>query len=86
MMSDTRVKHIFLVGQSFNTTLNELIIQESKLYKDIIQGDFVDTYFNLTMKILMGLKWTHLYCYSTFHSPERLTFPSLFKFPIISPR
>ena len=64
MMSDTRVKHIFLVGQSFNTTLNELIIQESKLYKDIIQGDFVDTYFNLTMKILMGLKWTHLYCYN----------------------
>lgn len=64
MTSSSRVKHVFLVGFSLNSSWNENIKQESKVFKDIIQGDFIDTYYNLTNKILLGLEWSHKYCYN----------------------
>lgn len=32
------------------------------MHNDIIQEDFVDSYKNLTVKIIMSFKWVKLYC------------------------
>uniref|UniRef100_A0A8C3TLR9 Hexosyltransferase n=1 Tax=Catharus ustulatus TaxID=91951 RepID=A0A8C3TLR9_CATUS len=37
----------------------------TKQYHDIIQQDFLDTYNNLTLKTLMGMRWVASYCSST---------------------
>ena len=39
-----------------------MIRSEFDLYKDIIQEDFVDSYQNLTIKVMMSFKWISKYC------------------------
>lgn len=36
--------------------------QESDQFRGMVQGDFHDSYHNLTYKNLMGLKWTLEHC------------------------
>lgn len=55
-----RTKVLFLLGQGKEQ--QTLIDQESNLCRDIIQEDFQDSYFNLTLKTVMGLKWTAIFC------------------------
>ncbi|CAF0852480.1 unnamed protein product [Brachionus calyciflorus] len=55
-------RSVFLLGLSLNETINNMVMQESKNYGDIIQEDFIDTYYNLTIKTIMGLKWVSKYC------------------------
>ncbi|XP_059814315.1 beta-1,3-galactosyltransferase 5-like [Hypanus sabinus] len=38
------------------------IQREGDMHRDIIQGDFDDTYYNLTLKVLVGLEWLCCYC------------------------
>ncbi|KFM81254.1 hypothetical protein X975_21165, partial [Stegodyphus mimosarum] len=52
----------FVLGTTSNTTEEQLILQESQRYKDIIQADFEDTYRNLTTKSIVMLKWVAKYC------------------------
>ncbi|KAG7161061.1 Beta-1-3-galactosyltransferase 1-like 7 [Homarus americanus] len=40
----------------------KLVVEESRTYGDILQEDFVDSYMNLTLKSVMGLKWASTYC------------------------
>ena len=50
---------LFLVGkppQSISVAEDHLA-DEVKVYKDLIQGDFIDTYDNLTFKTIMGMRW-----------------------------
>ena len=54
------IKTVFLLGQS--TTLNKEILEESRVYGDIVQGSFMDTYRNLTMKTIMGYRWSSEHC------------------------
>lgn len=54
----------FLVGQSPIEDINFEIKRESNKNGDIIQGDFQDTYHNITYKHTMGLK------YFVYHCPE----------------
>lgn len=35
---------------------------ESQQHRDIIQQDYVDSYYNLTIKTLMGMHWVSRYC------------------------
>lgn len=49
-------KIVFLLGRSLNTTLEEKVGEEFKLHNDIIQEDFLDTYYNLTIKSIFMLK------------------------------
>ncbi|XP_009969634.3 beta-1,3-galactosyltransferase 2-like [Tyto alba] len=44
---------------------NAVLLRESEQYHDIIQQDFMDTYHNLTLKTLMGMKWVASYCSGT---------------------
>ena len=43
-------------------TLQELIEQEHRIHSDIIQGDMVEGYKNLSYKHLMGLRWVAEQC------------------------
>ncbi|XP_067864864.1 beta-1,3-galactosyltransferase 5-like [Heterodontus francisci] len=55
-----RVVTYFLLGYSRDH--QEQLLQEGSLYKDIIQKNFTDTYYNLTTKVLMGLEWQNRFC------------------------
>ena len=61
-----RVVSVFLVGKSTKkestSSLQKKISQESKDYHDIIQGDFIDSASNQSLKLLMGLRWASSYC------------------------
>ncbi|XP_016913721.2 beta-1,3-galactosyltransferase 1 isoform X2 [Apis cerana] len=59
---NSSVKVAFLLGQSDNDTLNNIIAEESHQYNDIIQEKFYDTYNNLTLKSVMMLKWITSNC------------------------
>ncbi len=53
---------IYLLGNTNNSGQQAQIEEENKQFHDIIQADFKDSYHNLTMKILMGMKWTITHC------------------------
>ena len=55
----TRV--VFLLGIGEEGSQRELE-QEFELGADLVQGDFVDSYHNLTYKNVMGLLWVTEYC------------------------
>lgn len=38
------------------------MVEESRTHGDILQEDFVDSYMNLTIKSVMGLKWASTHC------------------------
>lgn len=48
---------IFLVGKTPSNETQQLVLEESNVYGDMLQEDFIDTYNNLTLKSLMLLKW-----------------------------
>ncbi|XP_069753171.1 UDP-GlcNAc:betaGal beta-1,3-N-acetylglucosaminyltransferase 7 isoform X2 [Narcine bancroftii] len=61
-----QIKTLFLFGTS--SIENErfhhqkLLEYENIIYKDILQWDFMDTFFNLTLKEVNFLKWFSTYC------------------------
>lgn len=56
------VAWIFLLGRSEDPAVNEQVKAEAISRRDIVQGDFVDDYKNLTLKAVMGLKWIAAHC------------------------
>lgn len=52
-----RLRVVFLVGQTENSTIQERIVHESQTYDDMIQESFYDSYYNLTLKSVMMVKW-----------------------------
>ncbi|CAN7982414.1 unnamed protein product [Ixodes hexagonus] len=63
-LNHRRTKVLFLLGRSSRDTE---IKAESQVHGDIIQGDFVDSYNNLTLKSVMMLQWTQSFCPSVDH-------------------
>ncbi|CDW56676.1 Galactosyl T domain containing protein [Trichuris trichiura] len=55
--SQLRCPVVFAVGKSPHSANNSNIINESSIYGDILQADFIDSYFNLTLKSLSILQW-----------------------------
>ena len=55
------VSVLFVVGQSRDATTGNLTT-EIESFADVILGDFMDSYSNLTLKHLFGLSWVHAYC------------------------
>lgn len=53
---------LFLVGLSSDTSLNERTRYESLEYGDMIIENFIDSYYNLTLKSIVLLKWVKLNC------------------------
>lgn len=61
-----KVKVLFLLGTSSNevekANHQKLLEYEDYIYGDILQWDFMDTFFNLTLKETHFLKWFSTYC------------------------
>jgi len=63
-----KIKRVFLLGTLDNDTerktrvTQNALIHEAQRFNDILQGDFQDTYRNLTHKHLMGLRWAANNC------------------------
>ncbi|KAM7409566.1 hypothetical protein PAMA_001177 [Pampus argenteus] len=61
-----RIKTLFLLGKSSNAAERanhqKLVEYEDYIYGDILQWDFLDSFFNLTLKETHFLKWFHNYC------------------------
>lgn len=61
-----KIKTLFLLGSPTTgkdtKNLQKLIEYEDRIYGDILQWDFMDTFFNLTLKEVNFLKWFHIYC------------------------
>ncbi|KAK7028960.1 Beta-1,3-galactosyltransferase 1 [Halocaridina rubra] len=54
---------IFLLGKSPGPVpLSESVLEESRLYEDMVIEDFIDSYTNLTLKTVFMLKWVHHNC------------------------
>lgn len=56
------IKLIFLLGAVNNTNLQHKIELENNMFSDIVQGNFIDSYRNMTYKHVMALKWFIYYC------------------------
>ncbi|XP_005986101.1 UDP-GlcNAc:betaGal beta-1,3-N-acetylglucosaminyltransferase 7, like [Latimeria chalumnae] len=61
-----KIRTLFLLGapslEKDSLTLQKLLEYEDKIYGDILQWDFMDTFFNLTLKEVNFLKWFNIYC------------------------
>ncbi|XP_036378168.1 UDP-GlcNAc:betaGal beta-1,3-N-acetylglucosaminyltransferase 7 [Megalops cyprinoides] len=61
-----RIKTLFLLGASSNevekANHQKLLEYEDYIYGDILQWDFMDSFFNLTLKETHFLKWFSTYC------------------------
>ncbi|XP_055296054.1 beta-1,3-galactosyltransferase 5-like isoform X2 [Sitodiplosis mosellana] len=55
--SDPRTETYFLMGMVQSSSLQKRINDEDAQFNDIIQGNFIDSYHNLTYKHTMALKW-----------------------------
>lgn len=59
------VRTVFLLGRQDSSTgpdLTNLLELENQKYGDILQWDFMDTFFNLTLKDLLFWDWLRQYC------------------------
>ncbi len=56
------VKLAFVFGRPDNASLQQQMVDESAQYGDIVQGQFRDDYSNVTIRDLMGLRWTWRQC------------------------
>lgn len=56
------VQLAFTFGHFENVTRQRFIEDESQLHGDIIQGNFNDSYHNVTLRDLMGLRWAWQHC------------------------
>ena len=57
-----RAKVVFLVGIPARPKMQNIIDNEFQEHGDLVQGDFKDSYHNLTLKAIMGLYFISKYC------------------------
>lgn len=57
--SDVHIRRAFMLGVSGIDDDIFAIDAEAKHHGDIIQADFLDTYYNNTIKTMMGLRWAY---------------------------
>ncbi|XP_037774320.1 lactosylceramide 1,3-N-acetyl-beta-D-glucosaminyltransferase-like, partial [Penaeus monodon] len=62
VVASTRLRPLFLVGESRDAEQQRRLQDESDEYHDVIQVGFVDSYLNLTLKTLSALHWKHTRC------------------------
>ena len=62
LFRNQRTAIIFLVGLPRNDVEKEVIDQEYKRYGDLVQGDFIEHYRNLTYKGILGLQFIVDHC------------------------
>ncbi|XP_054739129.1 beta-1,3-galactosyltransferase brn [Anastrepha obliqua] len=60
--SDVEIRRVFLLGLSTDPNMRRMVDIESTNQKDIVRMGFLDSYFNNTIKTMMGMKWALTYC------------------------
>ena len=61
--SDVPFRTVFLLGSHFEDYESKAKVNaEAVKYKDIVQTEFFDSYYNNTIKTMMGFKWVIKYC------------------------
>ncbi|XP_073443682.1 beta-1,3-galactosyltransferase 2-like [Dendrobates tinctorius] len=60
LVKGVHIIRLFLLGRSKNH--DKKVIRESHQFHDIIMQDFLDSYYNLTIKTLMGIEWSSHLC------------------------
>eukprot|EP00057_Strongylocentrotus_purpuratus_P004104 XP_003728019.1 PREDICTED: beta-1,3-galactosyltransferase 1-like [Strongylocentrotus purpuratus] len=62
-------KIVFLTGFSgeYNSTLQAQLQSEADIHGDILQEDFIDSYYNLTIKLIMAAKWASTFCNNSYY-------------------
>ncbi|XP_075527619.1 beta-1,3-galactosyltransferase 1-like [Dermacentor variabilis] len=53
---------VFLLGKTLDQEVQRKVFAEHGLYGDIVQGDFLDAYRNLTYKTVMLIRWAREKC------------------------
>ncbi|XP_031715466.1 UDP-GlcNAc:betaGal beta-1,3-N-acetylglucosaminyltransferase 7 [Anarrhichthys ocellatus] len=66
VLDGKKIKLLFLLGKPSSVAERvhhqKLVEYEDYIYRDILQWDFLDSFFNLTLKETHFLKWFHTYC------------------------
>ncbi|XP_077464242.1 UDP-GlcNAc:betaGal beta-1,3-N-acetylglucosaminyltransferase 7 isoform X1 [Stigmatopora argus] len=66
VLNGKTIKLLFLLGRPSNhaerANHEKLVEYENRIYGDILQWGFLDSFFNLTLKETHFLKWFHTYC------------------------
>ncbi len=62
LLKDYPYRTVYLIGNSYDELIQKQIVAENEKYHDIVQADFVDSYHNITFKVLVGFKWIMKYC------------------------
>ena len=60
MHSETKV--VLCPGVTTDAALQRRVEEESRRHGDLVQGDFLDTYHNLSYKAIMGNLWVAEFC------------------------
>lgn len=60
--SDVAIHRVFVLGTSSEEGVQDAIDEEYARYRDIVQADFIDSYYNNTIKTMMGFKWVAENC------------------------
>lgn len=62
---NANIKTLFALGTPNPMKGEELqkkLVWEDQIYNDIIQQDFVDSFYNLTLKLLLQFSWANTFC------------------------
>lgn len=53
---------VFLLGIPRNQDTQANLLTEQEKFHDLVQGNFMDTYYNLSLKAVFGMRWVTEYC------------------------
>ena len=60
-----KYKLLFVVGKHKVASRQRDLLKENIRYRDILQGDFLDSYHNITYKVVSALNWLQNHCKGT---------------------
>lgn len=66
-VNTTTYKLYFLLGLTESSYQERQLALENQMFSDIIQGNFLDDYKNMTYKHVMALKWFKYFCSNTWY-------------------
>lgn len=66
---------LFVLGRPANDSDHQqrALAEEQAINGDLVQLDFVDTYYNMTLKAVGALQWLNDYCYNSSRSASHTT-------------
>ncbi|KAM3911256.1 beta-1,3-galactosyltransferase 9 [Leptodactylus fuscus] len=56
------VAHVFMLGRPQVDSTQYNLLNESQLHQDLVQGCFLDSPFNRTLKVMMMMEWIVTFC------------------------